>query len=165
MRLATKRLLLSALESQGTCANPSPPISEGYYTCDTNRLSPHLAPCWRGLELDQETRDFLSESRRKSANVCLQLLYGAVYLFLCMFLSFTDINGLLEKGLMFVFSVAHLSVLLPPSLSPPSLVLDVGSGDGHVTDKLRAHLGPGTVLHVTETSAIMRRVLQKKGYK
>ena len=74
-------------------------------------------------------------------------------------------NSLLEKGRMFVFSVAHLSVLLPPSLSPPSLVLDVGSGDGHVTDKLRAHLGPGTVLHVTEASAIMRRVLQKKGYK
>ena len=128
MRLATKRLLLSALESQETCANPSPPISEvsiiclalgaqsrelimkvvllslpppspscpshqGYYTCDINRLGPHLAPYWRGLELDQETRGFLSESRRKSANVCLQLLYGAVYLFLCMFLSFTDING------------------------------------------------------------------------
>ena len=33
MRLATKRLLLSALESQETCANPSPPISEVSIIC------------------------------------------------------------------------------------------------------------------------------------
>ena len=113
MRLASKRLLLSALESQETRENPSSPISEvimiftkqillsvvitpslqRYYSCSTTILCPHLAPCWRGLQLDEETRDFLNESRRKSANLCLQLLYGAVYLFLCMFLSFTDING------------------------------------------------------------------------
>ena len=66
---------------------------------------------------------------------------------------------------MFVFSKAHLATLLPPSLPAPSLALDVGSGDGHVTDKLREHLGTEVRVHVTEASAVMRRILQRKQYK
>ena len=64
-----------------------------YYSCDRNRLPPDLAKCWIKLSPDQETVDFLSESRRRSANVCLQLLYAVVHLVLCWFLSLTDING------------------------------------------------------------------------
>lgn len=66
---------------------------------------------------------------------------------------------------MFVFSTEQLDSLFPPSFPPPLLVLDVGSGDGHVTDKLRQYLGTNTTIHVTETSSIMRRVLRKKDYK
>lgn len=68
---------------------------------------------------------------------------------------------LLEKGRMFVFSSKHLSLLLP-SVSP-TLVLDIGSGDGHVTDKIREALGVKSV-HVTEISTVMQRTLRKKGY-
>ena len=66
---------------------------------------------------------------------------------------------------MFVFSKEHLATLLPPSLPTTSLALDVGSGDGHVTDKLREHLGTEVRVHVTEASAVMRRILQRKQYK
>lgn len=65
---------------------------------------------------------------------------------------------------MFVFSRQHLHRLLP--FSPPSphvtVVLDIGSGDGHVTDKLRGVLG--STINVTETSGVMRRVLKRRGY-
>ena len=64
-----------------------------------------------------------------------------------------------------MFSRAHLTALLPTSLPPSPLTLDIGSGDGHVTGKLKEHLGQGAVVHVTEASAVMRRVLQRKGYK
>ena len=66
---------------------------------------------------------------------------------------------------MFVFSTEHLRSLLPPLTPPTSLMLDVGSGDGHVTDKLKEYLGAQVTIHVTETSSVMRRVLKKKGYK
>lgn len=64
---------------------------------------------------------------------------------------------------MFVFSTEQLRSLFPPSFPPPLHVLDVGSGDGHVTDNLRRYLGANSI-HVTETSSVMRRVLRKKGY-
>ena len=64
---------------------------------------------------------------------------------------------------MFIFSTNHLSRLLPPFSSPPTFVLDIGSGDGHVTDKLREALGLTTV-RVTEMSRVMQRTLRKKGY-
>jgi len=66
---------------------------------------------------------------------------------------------------MFIFSQQHLRNLLPslpPPSSPSTLILDIGSGDGHVTDKLRG-VFRGTI-HVTETSSVMQRILRKKGY-
>ena len=63
---------------------------------------------------------------------------------------------------MFVFSSKHLSLLLP-SVSP-TLVLDIGSGDGQVTDKMREVLEVKSI-HVTEMSGVMQRTLRKKGYR
>ena len=65
---------------------------------------------------------------------------------------------------MFVFSRDHLLRLLPATSpdSPRITVLDIGSGDGHVTDKLQSL---GATVHVTEMSSTMQRVLRKKGYK
>lgn len=69
---------------------------------------------------------------------------------------------------MFVFSQDQLKKLLssvPPSMSTHSLVdvLDIGSGDGHVTEKLKIYLDV-PVVHVTETSTVMQRVLRQKGF-
>jgi len=67
---------------------------------------------------------------------------------------------------MFVFScnqLAKLLVPLSPQCSSHSVVLDIGSGDGHVTDKIRAVLNVPTI-HVTETCGTMTKVLKKKGY-
>ena len=73
-------------------------------------------------------------------------------------------SRLLDRGKMFVFSRQHLHRLLPFSLPSPhiTVVLDIGSGDGHVTDKLRGVLG--STINVTETSGVMRRVLKRRGY-
>ena len=67
---------------------------------------------------------------------------------------------------MFVLSQRQLSHLIPRSLLPPTppLLLDIGSGDGHVTDNLRQALGSSTI-HVTETSQVMQRVLRRKGFR
>ena len=67
---------------------------------------------------------------------------------------------------MFVLSQRQLARLVPRSILPqtPPLVLDIGSGDGHVTENLRQTFGSTTV-HVTETSRVMQRVLRKKGFR
>ena len=67
---------------------------------------------------------------------------------------------------MFVLSKQQLSRLIPQSILPqtPPLLLDIGSGDGQVTDNLRQALGC-TSVHVTEASAVMQRVLRKKGFR
>ena len=74
--------------------------------------------------------------------------------------------SLLERGRMFVLSKRQLSRLIPHSILPqtPPLLLDIGSGDGHVTDNLRQALSC-TSVHVTEASMVMQRVLQKKGFR
>ena len=75
---------------------------------------------------------------------------------------------LLERGKMFVFSRDHLTKLLLSSATSQTLshsvVLDIGSGDGHVTDKIKDVLRVPTV-HVTETCRTMAKVLRKKGYR
>ncbi len=85
------------------------------------------------------------------------------------FYSVTDCNAMLQTGSMFVLSRSHAQQLLQPALtpttqtgarSPPSL-LDVGAGDGHVTQCL-GHLFSSVT--VTEVSARMCRRLQSKGF-
>lgn len=67
---------------------------------------------------------------------------------------------------MFVLSRCQLSRLIPLSILPqtPPLLLDIGAGDGHVTDNFRQALG-STSVHVTETSKVMQRVLRRKGFR
>ena len=67
---------------------------------------------------------------------------------------------------MFVFSIRQLSKLVPQAVLPqtPPLLLDIGSGDGHVTDILRRAFDC-TSVHVTETSRVMQRVLRRKGFR
>ena len=66
---------------------------------------------------------------------------------------------------MFVFSQDQLNRLLSsgPTLTQP-LILDIGSGDGHVTDKIKELFGVPTI-HVTETCRVMQRVLRRRKYK
>ena len=69
---------------------------------------------------------------------------------------------------MFVFSRDQLKSLLSSADvvvgADPISVLDIGSGDGHVTDKIKEVLKTPTV-HVTETSRVMQRVLKRRNYK
>ncbi len=66
---------------------------------------------------------------------------------------------------MFVFSQQQLEILMSfdGEGKHSGRILDIGSGDGHVTDKLK-HLMKTSIVHVTEASTVMQRVLRQKGY-
>ena len=79
----------------------------------------------------------------------------------------TTINGLLDRGKMFVLSGAHFEAMLDFGAAaegqPRRRLLDIGAGDGGVTAKL-ARLVPPAGVHVTETSPTMRYRLWRRGY-
>ena len=67
---------------------------------------------------------------------------------------------------MFIFSPEQLKSILPPRLTsaPSPLLIDIGAGDGNVTDVIKSVLSPSVVC-VTETSGVMKKVLARKGYR
>lgn len=72
---------------------------------------------------------------------------------------------ILGRGQMFIFSREQLQRIVPPLSSAPSpLLIDIGAGDGNVTDVLKSVFSPSVVC-VTETSGVMKRVLARKGYR
>lgn len=182
MRRGSRLLLQSALHQYYSGKTDDSSLEKSY-RCEVSCLHPQLARCFVQLNPDQETREFLERSKKKSSNVCLQLLLSILYFLLRLFFSQTSINGLLEKGQMFVFSANQLKLLLSSSSSllpeppptphqpppPPTVIprraLDIGSGDGHVTDKVKSVLGAASTVNVTETCRVMQRILRQRGYK
>ena len=63
------------------------------YDCDLSKLPTYLSICFVRLHTDEQTHAFLKESRKKSGNICLQLLYTFVQILFGLFLSQTSING------------------------------------------------------------------------
>lgn len=125
--------------------------------------------CEKFLELnyDFETSTFLDYCYKVSNSVCLQLFYNIATTFLKIFMNKTCVNGLLNRGLMFLFSDEHLSKLLSNEFitvghQQPAVALDLGAGDGSVTEKL-SRLFP--IIYATETSLMMRRRLTEKNFK
>ncbi|KAL5466722.1 hypothetical protein EMCRGX_G030870 [Ephydatia muelleri] len=169
MRLSSRRLLRNALEeymdeSQGRPSKAK--IGKHCYSCDPTRLPPELADCFVQLDRDDETNAFINDCVWTAHNVCLQLLYSFVNILLCLFLSRTDINGLLERGHMFVFSKLHLRKLISRAQferdRTSSTLLDIGAGDGCVTQQFGEF---ATSVCVTEASVLMRRALQRKNFR
>jgi SAM-dependent methyltransferase len=94
------------------------------------------------------------------------------------FMSLTDANGYLGRGQMFVYSSDHFHRLVssfipipaPTPLDQPEpsttgisslSLLDVGAGDGHVTDRMRPYFGR---VVTTEASYRMCARLRARGY-
>ncbi|VDK76369.1 unnamed protein product [Cylicostephanus goldi] len=70
------------------------------------------------------------------------------------FLSKTSINGLLNRGKMFVFSTDRINTFLdiPPEwISADKKLLDLGAGDGGITAKLSGIYG---TIYTTEMSQV-----------
>ena len=73
-------------------------------------------------------------------------------------------NGLLGRGRMFVYSTRQFQSLLdlsPVSPSPFTTLLDIGAGDGSVTERMSSLFEK---VYVTELSPTMQRRLSQKGY-
>ena len=111
------------------------------------------------LNCDEETTEFVNHCYTywtgrllKSFLVRPQLTY---------FYSVTDANGILGTGKMFLLSKSHINTLFDGKTF--DTMLDIGAGDGNVTEKFKETLVTGKIT-CTETSVKMLNVLTSKGY-
>lgn len=124
------------------------------------------------FEPDENTIDWIERSKGISSNLWLQIWFIVAKCCLSFFMSQTDLNGILSRGSMFILSQEQLVTILTKggfraSANGPK-VLDIGAGDGQCTLRVQSSLrqigGNSSDLpqmHVTETSWIMRKRLDK----
>ena len=149
------------------------------YACAELRLLPELREKFRALTRDAATDAFLMRASRRPYLV--NWGQAAACTFLRKFMSLTDANAVLGRGKMHVLSEAHVADLLggsardarrdaAPATSlkntdtgKKKLLLDVGAGEGEVTEKFRTGGGFDVVV-ATEASAPMVRRLRQKAF-
>jgi len=149
------------------------------YACAELKLLPELREKFRALTRDAATDAFLMRASRRPYLV--NWGQAAACTFLRKFMSLTDANAVLGRGKMHVLSEAHVADLLggsardarrdaAPATSlkntdtgKKKLLLDVGAGEGEVTEKFRTGGGFDVVV-ATEASAPMVRRLRQKAF-
>lgn len=118
------------------------------------------------LNEDRETKEFITNCFNKSEEFFTQLFHSIVITMLKMFMATTSINGLLQRGSMFVFSEQHFSALIEYETRYQGVkldnLLDLGAGDGAVTAKMAPFF---INVYATEMSQPMQWRLKQKGYK
>lgn len=155
------------------CAHCNAKLTPGQmdYDCDTTKLHPTLREKFKPLTRDAATNAFLLRSSKRPYLLNLGQAYACTVL--RKWVSLTDANAMLGRGKMFVLSVDHVRDLLamddggpekPKNLPQKTkkLLLDVGAGEGEVTETFRKG-GEFDVVVATEASAPMvKRLRQKK---
>ncbi|KAK6032214.1 DREV methyltransferase [Ostertagia ostertagi] len=132
-----------------------------WYEPKIHLASPLLQSTFFLSFLDADTESFLEDSFTTSSSVCLQLYYAFVSFIMSFFLSKTSINGVLNRGGMFLFSTHQLQEFLNISSDwdpHNKQLLDLGAGDGGITKKLSAFF-PN--VYVTEMSQARASVVFK----
>merc|ERR1719403_31367 len=121
------------------------------------------------LSEDEATSAFIKHSFEQSDWLFTQLYYNFAKSLLSRFYCQTDINGILARGSMFVFSKEQFLLLSssipPPSFTPSSTLpalLDLGSGDGRPTTSLSPFFDQ---TFVTEVSRPMQKLCTARGFK
>ncbi|XP_072390812.1 protein-L-histidine N-pros-methyltransferase isoform X1 [Diabrotica undecimpunctata] len=133
-----------------------------WYQCNLDSLPALISTKFVQLGPDQDTIDFLEQSEKKSDWLFMQLWHSLVKLFLGVFMTQTSINGWLQRGSMFVVSQPQVRKLLGVDEDwRCRSLLDIGAGDGKVTDQIAPIFHK---VYATEVSSTMRILLQKKGY-
>uniref|UniRef100_A0A1B6M475 Methyltransferase-like protein 9 n=1 Tax=Graphocephala atropunctata TaxID=36148 RepID=A0A1B6M475_9HEMI len=132
-----------------------------WYYVDGSQVPVEMRRTFLPLALDEETRQFLDNCNDKSDALLTQIWHSIVKSLLRWFLTQTDINGLLGRGSMFVFSKPHIRQLLGRSLAEEGDLLDLGAGDGLITQNLANFFSK---IYVTEVSRPMRWALKKRGF-
>lgn len=137
-----------------------------WYKCDVEKMEREMRERFVEMSCDEETESFIEKCYSKSDWFLTHLFHSMVRSVLSMFMTSTSINGFLDRGSMFVFSTEQFSQLydnLPSikSRKETSTLLDLGAGDGKVTQIMAQFFG---TVHVTEVSPVMRRILSKRGY-
>lgn len=86
--------------------------TEHWYRVDMTGVNSEVQQLYYPSSIDTETYEFLNSSVTLSQSMCLQLFYTLSTVILRAFATKTTINGLLERGKMFVFSTDQLAAFL-----------------------------------------------------
>ncbi|XP_030630196.1 protein-L-histidine N-pros-methyltransferase isoform X2 [Chanos chanos] len=136
--------------------------TQEWYRCCPDMLGEALQPLFIQSHMDTDTKAFLKRSVEKSGWLFTQLYHSFFSTIFSPVVSRTSINGFLGRGSMFVFSKDQFQHLL--KISPDwqgDRLLDLGAGDGGVTDVMSAHFRE---VYATEVSPPMKWHLQRKNY-
>lgn len=146
-----------------TSSNNSGQELQESYSCCSDLLGERIQPLFVQSHLDADTQAFLQKSVEKSGWLFTQLYHSFFSTIFSHFISRTSINGFLGRGSMFVFSEDQFRKLL--QINPDwkgERLLDLGAGDGGVTEVMASHFRE---VYATEVSPPMRWQLQRKNYK
>lgn len=152
------RSLFLNMVTEGEGAEP-----QKWYQCCPELLGESVQPLFIQSHMDSDTKAFLKRSVEKSGWLFTQLYHSLVSTILSPVVSRTSINGFLGRGSMFVFSAEQFRQLL--QISPEwraERLLDLGAGDGGVTEVMGGHFRE---IYATEVSAPMKWHLQRRNYK
>ena len=114
------------------------------------------------LSEDEETKAFIEASIAQSDSWMIQSWYNLAKTVLSWFsYTHTDMNGILQRGSMFVLSTRQFQMLLEQSQVElkDSTMIDLGAGDGQVTQKLAPFFQQ---IFATETSKPMQKLLKSQ---
>lgn len=130
------------------------------YSCDTHRLGPSVRARFSPLSIDSATRQFVAGALAAPAGDVRTRLFQLAR----QVMSDYDAYGLLGMYGMQLLSTEQARELLGERTRPSSL-LDVGAGDGAVTQVLSEALAPRlTKVSVTEGSRVLRQRLRRRGF-
>ncbi|XP_048869335.1 methyltransferase-like protein 9 isoform X2 [Brienomyrus brachyistius] len=156
VRSPLARTLIFSMVKEGESAAPE------WYRCCPDILEESLRPLFVQSHLDPDTQAFLKHSEEKSGWLFTQIYHSFFSTIFSPIVSRTSINGFLGRGSMFVFSGEQFCRLLQINSDwRGNRLLDLGAGDGGVTDVMAKHFQE---VYTTEVSAPMRWQLQKKNY-
>lgn len=133
-----------------------------WYCCCPDLLGESVSSVFVQSHLDEETQAFLQRSVEKSSWIFTQLYHSLFSSIFSPIISRTSINGFLGRGSMFVFSRDQFRRLL--RIGPDwraQRMLDLGAGDGGVTEVMGSHFHE---VYATEVSTPMKWHLQRKNY-
>ncbi|ESO82859.1 hypothetical protein LOTGIDRAFT_211491 [Lottia gigantea] len=134
-----------------------------WYEFDVKMLPEYLCDRFVPSHQDNETSLFLENCYDKSDWIFSQLYFSMARAVLSWFMSPTSINGWLDRGSMFVFSVDQIKALLSiPEGWKAENFIDLGAGDGKVTQKF-GHFFEN--IYATEASSVMVKRLEEKNFK
>ncbi|EQC41232.1 hypothetical protein SDRG_01207 [Saprolegnia diclina VS20] len=143
-------------EASRRAKDPSLGLPKLIYSVNLDRVGEYLKSKFLPLDCDDETQEFLNSCHDTS------MFRTVASRFLNMFYSVTDTNGMLGRGQMFVFSRAHAqSMFAFPDNKCGGKLLDIGAGDGNVTERLAPFVDE---IRTTEVSLPMVKVLNAKGF-
>ncbi|XP_023329764.1 methyltransferase-like protein 9 isoform X2 [Eurytemora carolleeae] len=134
-------------------------VKPGWYQVNLQDISDEkMREKFVQLSADTATQEFARQSSEKSDWIFTQLYQNFAKIFMSIFYTQTDINGILGRGSMFVLSREQY-LTLTDGLEGEKMI-DLGAGDGAPTMSMFHSF---TSVYATEASAPMRKILKSNG--